>query len=42
MFSQTYDMEQDATKNHLALARINPVCKYTLSVQKVCFSYHKY
>ena len=35
-------MEQDSTKNHLALAKTNRVSKHTLSVQKLCYSQHKY
>ena len=34
MYSQTNYMEQDSTKNHLALAKTNPVSKYMLSVLK--------
>ena len=29
-------------KNHLALAKTNHVSKYTLSVQKLCYPWHKY
>ena len=35
-------MKQDSTKNHLALAKTNRVSKYTLSVQELCYSWHKY
>ena len=35
-------MEQDSTKNCLALAKTSLVSKYTLSVQKLCYSQHKY
>ena len=38
MFSQTNNMEQDSTKHHLTLAKTNRVSKYTLSVQKLCYS----
>ena len=38
MFSQNNYMKQDPTKNHLALAKTNRVPKYTLFVQKVCYS----
>ena len=38
MFSQTNYMGQDSTKNHLALAKTNRISKYTLSVQKLCYS----
>ena len=36
MFFQKNYVEQDSTKNHLALAKTNRVSKYTLSVQKLC------
>ena len=35
-------MEQDSTKNRLALMKTNRVSNYTLSVQKFCYSQHKY
>ena len=35
-------MEQDPTKNRVALVKTNRVSKYTLSVQKLCFSQDKY
>ena len=35
-------MEQVSTKSCVALVKTNRVCKYTLSVQKVCYSQHKY
>ena len=42
MFSETNYMEQDSTKNHLALVKTNRVSKYMLSIQKLCCSWHKY
>ena len=42
MFSQANYMEQDSTKNHLTLAKINRISKYTLFVQKLCYLEHKY
>ena len=41
MFSQTNYTEQDSTKTKLALAKTNSLSKYTLSVQKSCYSQHK-
>ena len=35
-------MEQDSTKTRVALVKTNPVSKYTLSKQKLCYSQHKY
>ena len=35
-------MEQDSTKNRLTLVKTNCVSKYTLSVQNLCYSQHKY
>ena len=35
-------MEQDSTKNRMVLVKINRVSKYTLSVQKLCYSQDKY
>ena len=35
-------MEQDSTKNRLALVKTNRVSEYALSVQKLCYSQHKY
>ena len=35
-------MEQDSTKKGLALGKTNRVSKYTLSVQNLCYSQHKY
>ena len=34
MFSETYYMEQDSSKNRLASVKTNRVSKYMLSVQK--------
>ena len=42
MYSQTNNMEQDSTKNRLALAKTNRVFKYTPSVLKLSYSEHKY
>ena len=36
------DMEQDSTKNRLALVKNNRVSKYLLSVQQLCYPQHKY
>ena len=33
-------MEQDSTKNRLALEKTNRVSKYMLSVLKLCYSQH--
>ena len=39
----TYNyMEQDSTKNRVVLVKTNRVSKYTLSVQKLCYSQDKY
>ena len=39
----TYNyMEQDSTKNRAVLVKTNRVSKYTLSVQKLCYSQDKY
>ena len=35
-------MEQDSTKSRVALVKTNHVSKYTLSVQKLCYSQDKY
>ena len=35
-------MKQDSTKSHLALVKTIRVSKYTFSVQKLCYSQHKY
>ena len=35
-------MEQDSTKNRLALVKTNRISKYTLSVQQLCYSQHNY
>ena len=35
-------MEQDSTKNCLALVKNNRVSKYLLSVQQLCYPQHKY
>ena len=35
-------MEQDSTKNRVFLVKTDRVSKYTLSVQKLCYSQHKY
>ena len=42
MFSETNFMEQDSSKNRLALMKTNRVSKYTLSAQKLCCSYNEY
>ena len=42
MFSQINYIKHDSTINHLALAKTNHVSKYTLSVEKLCYSLHKY
>ena len=42
MFSKTNFMEQDSSKNRLALVKTNRVSKYMLSVQKLCCSYYEY
>ena len=42
MFSETYYMEQDSSKNRLASVKTNRVSKYMLSVQKLCCSYYEY
>ena len=39
----TYNyMEQDSTKNRVVLVKTNRVSKYTISVQKLCYSQDKY
>ena len=35
-------MEQDSSKDRVDLVKTNRVSKYTLSVQKLCYSQHKY
>ena len=35
-------MEQDSIKNRLALVKTNRFSKHTLSMQKLCCSWHKY
>ena len=35
-------MEQDSTKNRVALVKTNRVSIYTLSMQKLCYSQRKY
>ena len=35
-------MEQDCTRNYVVLVITNFVSKYTLSVQKLCYSQDKY
>ena len=42
MFSETNFMEQDSSKNRLALVKTNRVSKYMLSAQKLCCSYYEY
>ena len=42
MFSETNFMEQDSSKNRLALVKTNCVSKYMLSTQKLCCSYYEY
>ena len=42
MFSETNFMEQDSSKNRLALMKTNRVSKYMLSAQKLCCSYYEY
>ena len=42
MFSETNYMEQDSSKNCLALVKTNHVSKFMLSVQKLCCSYYEY
>ena len=42
MFSETNFMEQDSSKNRLALVKTNRVSKFMLSVQKLCSSYYEY
>ena len=41
MFFQTNYTEQDSTKTKLALAKTSSLSKYTLSVQKSCYSQHE-
>ena len=42
MFSGTNFMEQDYSKNHLALVKTNRVSKYVIFVQKLCCSNYEY
>ena len=42
MFSENNFMEQDSSKNRLALVKTNRVSKYMLSAQKLCCSYYEY
>ena len=35
-------MEQDPAKNRVAVVKTNRVSKYTLSLQKLCYSQHEY
>ena len=35
-------IEQDSTKNHLALVKTSRVSKSTISMRKSCYSQHKY
>ena len=42
MFSETNFMEQDSSKNSLALLKTNRISKYMLSAQKLCWSYYEY
>ena len=42
MFSATNFMEQDSSKNSLALLKTNRISKYMLSAQKLCWSYYEY
>ena len=42
MFSETNFMEQDSSKNCLALVKTSRVSKYMLSAQKLCCSYYEY
>ena len=42
MFSETNFMEQDSSKNRLALLKTNRVSKHMLSAQKLCCSYYEY
>ena len=42
MFPETNNMDQDSSKNRLALVKTNRVSKYMLSAQKLCCSYYEY
>ena len=42
MFLETNFMEQDSSKNRLAVVKTNRVSKYMLSAQKLCCSYYEY
>ena len=42
MFSETNNMDQDSSKNRLALVKTNRVSKHVLSVQKLCCSCYEY
>ena len=42
MFSETNFMEQDSSKNRLALVKTNCVSKHMLSAKKLCRSYYEY
>ena len=42
MFSKTNFMEQDSSKNRLALVKTNCVSKHMLSAKKICRSYYEY
>ena len=42
MFSEINFMEQDSSKNRLALVKANRVSKCMLSAQKLCCSYCEY
>ena len=41
-FSETNYMEEDSSKNRLALVKTNSVSKYIFSVQKLCCSCYEY
>ena len=42
MFSETNFVEQDFSRNCLALVKTSRVSKYMLSAQKLCCSYYEY
>ena len=42
MFSENNFMEQDSSKNRLALVKTNCVSKHMLSAKKLCRSYYEY
>ena len=42
MFLETNFMEQDSSKNRLALVKTNYVSKHMLSAKKLCRSYCEY